>query len=173
MGETDDTRRLIVTVQTTIDPTVAVDALRSRVRGAVIAPGDADYDAARTIVYGGFDGRPAAIARAADAGDIAAVLAVARESGLELAVRSGGHSGAAHSSTNGGIVLDVRDLRDLEIDVEGRTGWVGRGLTAGDVTTALAEHGLAIGFGDTGSVGLGGLALGGGVGYLVRKHGLT
>jgi len=173
MGETDDTRRLIVTVQTTIDPTVAVDALRSRVRGAVIAPGDADYDAARTIVYGGFDGRPAAIARVADAGDIAAVLAVARESGLELAVRSGGHSGAAHSSTNGGIVLDVRDLRDLEIDVEGRTGWVGSGLTAGDVTTALAEHGLAIGFGDTGSVGLGGLVLGGGVGYLVRKHGLT
>jgi FAD/FMN-containing dehydrogenase len=162
-----------MTAQTTIDPSVAVDALRARVRGAVIAPGDADYDAARTIVYGGFDGRPAAIARVADPGDIAAVLAVAQESGLELAVRSGGHSGAAHSSTNGGIVVDVRDLRDLEIDVEGRTAWAGSGLTAGEVTTALAEHGLAIGFGDTGSVGLGGLVLGGGVGYLVRKHGLT
>jgi FAD/FMN-containing dehydrogenase len=169
----DTTRRLIVPTQTTIDPAAAVDELRTRVRGAVIVPGDADYDAARTIVYGGFDGRPAAIARVADAADIAAVLAVARESGLELAVRSGGHSGAAHSTTNGGIVLDVRDLNDLEIDVGGRTAWAGSGLTAGEVTTALAEHGLAIGFGDTGSVGLGGLALGGGVGYLVRKHGLT
>jgi FAD/FMN-containing dehydrogenase len=169
----DTTWRLIVTTQTTIDPTVAIDALRARVRGAVIAPGDADYDAARAIVYGGFDGRPAAIARVADAGDIAAVVAVARESGLELAVRSGGHSGAAHGTTNGGIVLDVRDLTDLDIDVDGRTAWAGSGLTAGEVTTALAEHGLAIGFGDTGSVGLGGLALGGGVGYLVRKYGLT
>jgi FAD/FMN-containing dehydrogenase len=101
------------------------------------------------------------------------VLAVARKSGLELAVRSGGHSGAAHGTTDGGIVLDVRDLNDLDIDVTGRTAWAGSGLTAGEVTTALAEHGLAIGFGDTGSVGLGGLALGGGVGYLVRKHGLT
>ena len=162
-----------MTAQTTVDRAAAVDALRTRLRGAVIAPGDADYDAARTIVYGGVDGRPAAIARVTDAGDIAAVLAVARESGLELAVRSGGHSGAAHSTTNGGIVLDVRDLKDLDIDVEGRTAWAGSGLTAGEVTAALAEHGLAIGFGDTGSVGLGGLALGGGVGYLVRKHGLT
>ncbi|HEY8437816.1 MAG TPA: FAD-binding oxidoreductase [Candidatus Limnocylindrales bacterium] len=151
----------------------AVEALRARVRGRVIVPGDADYDAARTIMYGGFDPRPAVIVRVADAADVPAVIAVARESGLELAVRSGGHSNAGHSTVAGGIVLDVRDLRDLEIDVDGRTAWAGAGLTAGDVSTALAEHDLAVGFGDTGSVGIGGITLGGGVGYLVRKHGLT
>jgi FAD/FMN-containing dehydrogenase len=163
----------IVTAQTPTDPTTAPDILRARLHGRVIVPGDPDYDAARTIMYGGFDGRPAAIARVADATDVATVIAVARETGLELAVRSGGHSGVGHSSTNGGIVLDVRDLNDLDVDVAGRTAWAGSGLTAGEVTTDLAAHGLAIGFGDTGSVGIAGITLGGGVGYLVRKHGLT
>ena len=91
----------------------------------------------------------------------------------ELAVRSGGHSAAGHSSCDGGVVIDVRDLDGLDIDVAGRTAWAGSGLTAGAYTTAAAEHGMATGFGDTGSVGLGGLTLGGGVGYLVRKNGLT
>jgi FAD/FMN-containing dehydrogenase len=101
------------------------------------------------------------------------VIALAREAGLDLAIRSGGHSGAAHSTTDGGIVLDVRDLTALDIDVQGRTAWVGTGLTAAALNTALAVHGLAVGFGDTGSVGIGGITLGGGVGYLVRLHGLT
>jgi FAD/FMN-containing dehydrogenase len=119
------------------------------------------------------DPRPAVIVRAADATDVASVIGVARDSGLELAVRSGGHSGAGHSSVDGGIVLDVRDLRSLDVDLAGRTAWAGSGLTAGEYTEAVAEHGLATGFGDTSSVGLGGITLGGGVGYLVRKHGLT
>ena len=122
---------------------------------------------------GGVDPRPGVIVRVANAADIATVVRVARESGTELAVRSGGHSGAGHSTTDGGIVIDLRDMKALEIDAEGRTAWAETGLTAGEVTTALAEHGLAIGFGDTGSVGIGGITLGGGVGYLVRKHGLT
>ena len=88
-------------------------------------------------------------------------------------VRSGGHSGAGHSTADGGIVLDVRDLNSLEIDVPNRTAWAGAGLTAGAYTTAAAAHGLATGYGDTGSVGLGGLTLGGGVGLLSRKYGLT
>ena len=70
-------------------------------------------------------------------------------------------------------MIDVRGLRGLEIDAAGRTAWAGSGLTAGEFTTAADEHGLAVGFGDTGSVGLGGIVTGGGVGYLVRKHGLT
>ena len=122
---------------------------------------------------GGVDRRPAAIVRVADAADVATVVRIARESGAELAVRSGGHSGAGHSTVDGGIVIDLRDMKALDIDAEGRTAWAETGLTAGEVTTALAEHGLAIGFGDTGSVGIGGITLGGGVGYLVRKHGLT
>jgi FAD/FMN-containing dehydrogenase len=147
--------------------------LRAEVRGEVIGPDDAGYDAARVVANGAVDGRPAVIVRAADADDVARVVALARETGLELAVRSGGHSGAGHSTCDGGIVLDLRAMRALELDPGSRTGWVEAGLTAGEFTTAAAEHGLAVGFGDTGSVGLGGLTLGGGVGYLARKHGLT
>jgi FAD/FMN-containing dehydrogenase len=88
-------------------------------------------------------------------------------------VRSGGHSLAGHSVSEGGIVLDLAELRALDVDADGRTGWAQTGLTAADYTTAAAAHGLATGFGDTGSVGIGGLTLGGGVGFLVRKHGLT
>jgi len=88
-------------------------------------------------------------------------------------VRSGGHSGAAYGTVEDGIVLDLRDLARIDIDVDGRTAWVESGVTAGDFTVEAAKHGLAVGFGDTGSVGLGGLVTGGGVGYLVRKHGLT
>ena len=122
---------------------------------------------------GGFDRRPALIARPTDAADVARVVALARDSGAELAVRGGGHSPAGHSATEGGIVLDLRDLRGLEIDAESRTAWAGAGLTAGEYTTAAGEHGLATGFGDAGSVGLGGITLSGGIGFLVRKHGMT
>jgi FAD/FMN-containing dehydrogenase len=101
------------------------------------------------------------------------VVGLARETRLELAVRSGGHSVAAHGVTEGGIVLDLSDMRGLEIDPERRVAWAETGLTAGDYTAAAATHGLATGFGDTGSVGIGGITLGGGVGFLVRKHGLT
>src|SRR6185503_19190078 len=85
----------------------------------------------------------------------------------------GGHSTAGHCVSEGGIVLDLSNMRDLQIDVEGCTAWAETGLTAGEVTSALGAHGLAVGFGDTGSVGIGGITLGGGVGYLVRKYGLT
>ncbi|HEX2469680.1 MAG TPA: FAD-binding oxidoreductase [Candidatus Limnocylindrales bacterium] len=154
-------------------PSLSIDDLRAAVRGRVITADDPDYEAARTIMYQGHDTRPAAIVRVADAADVSTVVSIARRTGIEVAVRSGGHSAAGHSSTNGGIVIDLRDLDDLDIDVAGRTAWAGSGLTAGEYTTKAAEHGLATGFGDTGSVGLGGLTTGGGVGYLVRKHGLT
>jgi FAD/FMN-containing dehydrogenase len=151
----------------------SLSQLRTALRGQVITPGDAGYDEARTIFYGGIDRRPAAIARAASAADVAQVVAFARESGLQLAVRGGGHSMAGHSATEGGILLDLSPMKGLEIDVAGRTAWAEAGLTAGEYTAAAAAHGLATGFGDTGSVGIGGITLGGGVGYLVRKHGLT
>jgi len=153
--------------------TLSIPELRSSIKGQVILPGDAEYDGARTIFYGGFDRRPAMIVKVADTADVARVIALARETGLELAVRSGGHSNAGHSVTDGGILLDLSNLRALNIDVEGRTAWVEPGLTAGEYTTAAYAHGLVTGFGDTGSVGIGGLTLGGGVGYLVRKFGLT
>ncbi|HEX7195221.1 MAG TPA: FAD-binding oxidoreductase, partial [Candidatus Limnocylindria bacterium] len=126
-----------------------------------------------TVVAGGIDRRPAVIVQVADADDVARVVRLAAETGSELAVRSGGHSGAGHSVTEGGIVIDLRAMKGLELDLESGTAWAEAGLTAGEFTTAAAEHGRAVGFGDTGSVGLGGITLGGGVGYLVRKHGLT
>jgi FAD/FMN-containing dehydrogenase len=150
-----------------------VAALREDVKGRVIAPGDADYDRARTPFVGGIDRRPMAILRAADVEDVAYGIAFARESGLDLAVRSGGHSSAGHSVSHGGIVLDLGELNGLHIDPDTRTAWAESGLTTGEYTAAADAYNLATGFGDTGSVGIGGITLGGGVGYLARKHGLT
>ena len=132
------------------------------VDGRVITPHDADYDQARAVFYGSVDRRPAVIVRPADAAAVAQIVTVARENDVELAVRSGGHSVAGHSVSEGGIVLDLADLRGLELDGESRTAWAQTGLTAAEYTTAVGAHGLATGFGDTGSVGIGGLTLGGG-----------
>ena len=143
------------------------------ITGRVIRPDDDDYDAARQVVLGGVDRRPSAIVRVADASDVARVIKFARDTGTELAVRSGGHSGAGHSTTEGGVVIDLRDLRALEVDPSARTATAQAGLTAYDLAVATAEHGLAIGFGDTGTVGIGGITLGGGIGYLSRRDGLT
>lgn len=153
--------------------TLSIPRLRAALNGRVIAPDDARYDQARTVFYGGIDRRPAVIVRAADATDVARVVSLARQTGLELAIRSGGHSLAGHSVSEGGIVLDLSDMRALDIDVQQRTAWAQTGLTAGEYTVAASAHGLATGFGDTGSVGIGGITLSGGVGYLVRKYGLT
>jgi FAD/FMN-containing dehydrogenase len=162
-----------MSVQTTRPRQLSIDSLRSEFRGRVIGPEDSDYDQARAVMYGGIDRRPAAIVRVADDDDVARLASLARDTGVELAVRGGGHSVAGHSVTEGGIVLDLRDMKALTIDVAERTAWAESGLTARDVAAATADHGLAVGFGDTGSVGIGGITLGGGVGYLVRKHGLT
>jgi FAD/FMN-containing dehydrogenase len=156
-----------------VSQSISPSDLRDRFKGRVIGPDDPDYDQARAVFYGGFDQKPAVLIRPVDATEVARVVDLARDSGLELAIRSGAHSNAGHSTTDGGIVLDLGDMKALELDVEGRTAWAETGLTAGEYTTAAAAHGLATGFGDTGSVGIGGLTLGGGVGYLVRKWGLT
>jgi FAD/FMN-containing dehydrogenase len=154
-------------------PTIEIPRLRDSFDGRVTAPDDPGYDQARKVFYGKYDRRPAAVVRPIDAGEVARVVTLAAETGRELAVRSGGHSVAGHSTTDGGILLDLAAMTALELDLAGRTAWAQTGLTAGAYTTAVGAHGLATGFGDTGSVGIGGLTLGGGVGYLVRKHGLT
>jgi FAD/FMN-containing dehydrogenase len=158
---------------TPVSDAATIEKLSSNLVGRVIAPTDAEYDKARTVFYGGIDRRPAVIVRPAEVSQVARVVSAAREGGLELAVRSGGHSIAGHSVSEGGIVLDLADMRGLDIDPEARTAWAQTGLTADEYTTATAPHGLATGFGDTGSVGIGGLTLGGGVGFLSRAFGLT
>jgi FAD/FMN-containing dehydrogenase len=152
---------------------LSIPQLAEDFTGRVISPDDSDYDDARTVFHGAIDRHPAVIVRVADASDVGRAIALARESGLELAVRSGGHSGAGHGVSEGGIVLDLSEMRALEIDPQERTAWAETGLTAGEYTAAAGEHGLVTGFGDTASVGIGGITLGGGVGFLVRKFGLT
>jgi FAD/FMN-containing dehydrogenase len=152
---------------------VAIPNLRAELRGRAIVPGDGDYDQARAIFLGGFDKHPALIVQAADAADVARIVTFARESGTPLAIRSGGHSGAGHSTTDSGVVLDLRNMKEIDIDPQERTAWAQTGLTASEFTKATAAHGLAVGFGDTGSVGIGGITTAGGIGYLTRKHGMT
>ncbi len=151
---------------------LSIPKLREVLDGEVVSPDDPGYDEARSVFYG-IDRRPAVIIRPANASEVAHVVSLARDTGTELAVRSGGHSIAGHAVSDGGIVLDLSAMKAVEVDPESRTAWVEAGLTAGEVTSELGKHGLAVGFGDTGSVGIGGITLGGGVGFLARKYGLT
>ncbi|WP_423065821.1 FAD-binding oxidoreductase [Devosia sp. CN2-171] len=147
--------------------------LASALKGRVVTPGHAEYDSLRIAALANHDKTPAAVIRVANAADIAAVINFAKATDLELAVRSGGHSVGGFSGSNGGLVIDLRDLKSIELYQASLTGWFGTGLNAGEVTAALEPNGLILPLGDSGSVGLGGITLGGGIGYLVRKYGLT
>src|SRR3954451_1577905 len=142
-------------------------------QGRTLTPEDPTYEEARTVFAAHLDRRPALIVRVAGPDDVARVIAHASRTGAELAILGGGHSPAGHGISDGGFVIDLSALRSFELDVAERTVWVGAGLTAGAFTRAAGEHGLATAFGDTGSVGIGGITLVGGIGFLVRKHGLT
>lgn len=151
-----------------------LSSLRGEITGEVIEPSDQRYHASRDVFYQEFNQmQPLAIVRVADASDVSAVIRFVGDSGVGLTVRAGGHSVLGHSSSDGGLVLDLTALKDLDIDLEDRSAWAGGGLLAGEYTDKVAEHGLVTGFGDTPSVGIAGLTLGGGVGFLHRKYGLT
>jgi FAD/FMN-containing dehydrogenase len=141
-------------------------------KGEVLTPDSPLYNDARSIFATHVDRRPTLIARVTGADDVARVISHARDTASELAIRGGGHSPAGHGLSDG-VVIDVSALRSFELDAARRTAWAGAGLTAGAFTAAAGEAGLATGFGDTGSVGIGGITLAGGIGFLVRKHGLT
>src|SRR4029078_10693899 len=136
-------------------------------------PGSPEYDLARQVNSARADKRPAMIVRAAGAADVASTVTLARESGLALSIRGGRHSLAGYGTNDGGIVLDLGAMKGLHIDPARRVAWAQPGLTAREYTEAAAAHGLATPFGDTGSVGIAGLTLGGGIGWLVRKYGLA
>jgi FAD/FMN-containing dehydrogenase len=147
--------------------------LRAELTGELITPNHLGYDDARRVYLQGLDRHPVAVARVAGAQDVARIIHFARESNLELAVRSGGHSFAGHGTSDGGIVIDLSGMTELAVDVKSRTAWVETGITAGEYTAVTGAHGLATGLGDTGSVGIGGITLAGGIGFLARCHGLT
>jgi FAD/FMN-containing dehydrogenase len=139
----------------------------------VIRPGDERYDEARVVFNVGIDRRPAVIARCATPADVAEALRMARDGGLAVAVRSGGHSVAGFSVNDGGLVVDVRPMKDIRVDPEARTVTVGGGVTWSEFDRATQEFGLATTGGRVSTTGVAGLTLGGGSGWLERSYGLS
>jgi hypothetical protein len=142
-------------------------------QGTVIGPQDADYDGSRKIYNAMFDKRPALIARPATPDDVAKAIVFARAHDLPLAVRGGGHNGAGLGTVDDGLVIDLSLLKAIEVDPQARTVRVGGGSTWGEVDRTTGEHGLATPSGIISTTGVGGLTLGGGLGYLTRKYGLA
>lgn len=150
----------------------AVHALAQCVHGRLIQPADADYEGARIVHNAAYQRKPRLIVQAANAGDVIATVQFAREQGVSLAVRSGGHSISGLSSSDA-VVLDFSQMKAITIDPERHTVRIEPGATWGEVNAATQEYGLAIPAGDTATVGVGGLTTGGGIGWLARKYGLT
>jgi FAD/FMN-containing dehydrogenase len=142
-------------------------------RGDVIAPEDPDYDEARAVWNGMVDRRPRLIARCSGTADVAAAVRFARERDLEMAVRGGGHNVAGTAVCDDGIVIDLSAMRAVSVDAPSRTALVQGGALWGDVDHETQGRGLATTGGIVGHTGVGGLSLGGGLGWLMRKHGLT
>jgi FAD/FMN-containing dehydrogenase len=158
------------TAQERLDATAALAEL---LRGDVIDEHDAGYDDARKLYNAMIDKRPRMIARCVDAGDVIAAVGYARENGLEVAVRCGAHNGAGLASVDDGLVIDLSAMRGVRVDPERRTAEVLGGSLVGDVDHATHAFGLAAPFGIIGTTGVGGLTLGGGIGHLTRKLGLS
>ncbi|WP_119068115.1 FAD-binding oxidoreductase [Rubrobacter indicoceani] len=150
-----------------------VEDLRAELRGALISPGDEGYEKARKVYNAMINKRPALVARCTDTADVIACVNFAREHGLILAVRGGGHNGAGLGTCEGGLVVDLSEMKGCRVDPAKRTVRVEGGATWGDVDHATHAFGLATPSGIISTTGVGGLTLGGGLGHLTRKCGLT
>jgi len=150
-----------------------VEALSASVRGPVIGRDDPDYESARQLFNAMIDKRPSLIARCTDAADVIAAVNFGREEGLDIAIRCGGHNGPGLSSVDDGLVIDLTQLRGTIVDPEARVAHVLGGSQLGDVDHATHAFGLAAPFGIISTTGVGGLTLGGGVGHLSRRLGLS
>jgi hypothetical protein len=151
----------------------ATTELRGKLRGELITPADPTYEAARKVYNAMIDRRPALIARCQDAADVKAGVAFARDQGLVLAVRGGAHNGPGLGTVDGGLVLDLSPMKGVRVDPKTRTVRVAGGAVWGEVDHATHAFGLAVPSGFISTTGVGGLTLGGGIGYLTRRYGLT
>jgi FAD/FMN-containing dehydrogenase len=151
----------------------AAEELAARMRGEVIRPGDDHYDEARKVYNGMINKRPAVIARCADPADVVAAVNFGREQDLLIAVRGGGHNGAGLGTCDDGLVIDLSGMRGVQVDPVNREVRVEGGCTWADVDQATHPFGLAVPTGFISTTGVGGLTLGGGLGYLTRRYGLT
>ena len=142
-------------------------------RGRLISAGGADYDSARAVWNGAIDRRPHLIARCSGAADVVAAVRFARNHNLEIAIRGGGHNVAGTAVCDNGLVIDLSAMRAVRVDVTARRAWVQGGALWGDVDHETQAHGLATTGGIVSHTGVAGLTLGGGIGWLMRKHGLT
>ncbi len=147
--------------------------LRAELTGRVILPSDPDYDSARSVWNGAIDRRPAGIARCSSASDVSAAVRFGRARGLEISVRGGGHNFAGFAVCDGGLTIDLSGMRQVAVDPAARRALCGGGATWGDLDGASQAHGLAVTGGFISHTGVGGLTLGGGIGWLTRKAGLT
>src|SRR5580765_4281020 len=161
----------------TISPVIGeatLQELREAVKGEVLAPGDQGYGEACRVWNGMYDGRrPAVIVRCAGAADVIAAVGFARSNDLPLAVRGGAHSVGGFSTADGGLVVDLSPMRSVRVDTAAGIAYVGGGATWADVDHETQAHGLATTGGLVSTTGVGGFTLGGGIGWLMRKHGLA
>ena len=151
----------------------SIEQLRNRLRGSVLAPSEGGYDTARRAWNGMLDKHPALIAQPTDAPDVATAIAFGRREGLELGVKCGGHSALGQSIPEGGLMIDLSRMNDVRIDPEARLAHVGGGALLGDMDRASAVHRLATTAGNVSHTGVGGLTLGGGMGWLARQFGMA
>jgi FAD/FMN-containing dehydrogenase len=159
---------------TTTSPSALAAGLRAHgFIGRLVEPGDADYDAARAGWNGAIARHPAAVAYASDADDVAAAIRAACGAGLPFTVRGGGHSVSGRSVRDGALCIDLRALNDVEVDPRSAVVRVGGGALLSELDGATQQHGLAVPAGQISHTGVGGLTLGGGIGWLMRHHGLT
>ncbi len=147
--------------------------LAGQVSGSVFSPQDAGYDAARAIHNGLVDRRPGLIVSCRTAGDVVAALAFARRAGLEVSVRGGGHNVAGRAVTDGGVMISLADMKDIAVDPKRATATAQGGVTWGELNDAAGAHGLAVTGGVVSTTGIAGYTLGGGLGWLMAKHGLA
>ncbi|CAN5689624.1 FAD-binding oxidoreductase [soil metagenome] len=147
--------------------------LRSRFRGALLQPGEEGYEEARRVWNGGIDRHPALIARCAGSDDVVEAVRYGREQALPVSVRCGGHSVAGHAVCDGGLMIDLSLMRSIRVDPGARTARVAGGALLGDLDRATQQFGLATTAGIVSHTGVGGLTLGGGLGHLMRRFGLT
>ena len=150
-----------------------IGKFKANLRGELIERGDTRYEEVRKLYNAMIDKRPLLIARCADVADVITVVKFAREHGVLMAVRGGGHNGGGLGTCDDGVVLDLSRLRGVRVDPDNRTVRAEGGGTQGDVAHAASAFGLAVPAGIISTTGIGGLTLGGGHGYLTRKHGLT
>lgn len=151
----------------------AVSELRRRLTGAVVCPGDADYESVRRVWNGSIDRHPSVIARCETVGDVVNAVHLVGRTGMPLAVRGGGHSVAGFGTCDGGVVIDLSPMKAVTVNPRTRTARAGGGATWGDLDAATHAFGLATTGGQVSTTGIGGLTLGGGIGWLVRKYGLA